>query len=534
MLADIAETLEKLWAINLKLNTKNAPSGLTTTPNGQRDAKPQQKDSGPRKLRRYFQAHPIQVLSDKPIKQILAKPKKSGRIAKWAIELGEHEIEFRGRNSIKWKILDDFLAKTPLTESREAKNKEVKRKEPKPENTWKLFTHGASSSGAGLMVVSLEGKGIYIRIEVEFETTNNEAEYEVLLAGLRIAKEMEIRELIIFVDSQLVANQVKGLFEARQPTIKQYLEKTMDLLSNFVKEEGDNWMTPIREYLRSEALPDDPQKARKLRIKAPLYKMIEEKLSCGMHSGPRSVVSKITRLGYYWPSMHKDTKELIQKCEACQIYSSVPRKPKQEMTSIMSAWPFSKWGIDIVGPFLTAPGGAIFLVLAIDYFTKWVKVKPLVSTTGRHMEKFVWEHIVCRFGRPQVVISDNRKQFLEGTFPVFCKKLGTLQASTSVYHPQANGQEAVIPIEISVETKRVQDFDPKENKKRRREDMDILEERREMASIKETHYKQKMEGYFNKNVKPSTFKPSTNVLRLNSASKAEYQGKMGPTWEGDF
>ncbi|GKD33104.1 putative reverse transcriptase domain, ribonuclease H-like domain protein, partial [Tanacetum coccineum] len=83
-----------------------------------------------RKLQRYFQAHSIQVLSDKPIKQILAKPEKSGRIAKWAIELGEHEIEFRGRNSIKGQILAYFLTETPLTENREAKNKEVKRKEP--------------------------------------------------------------------------------------------------------------------------------------------------------------------------------------------------------------------------------------------------------------------------------------------------------------------------------------------------------------------------------------------------------------------
>ncbi|GKC86331.1 reverse transcriptase domain-containing protein, partial [Tanacetum coccineum] len=74
------------------------------------------------------------------------------------------------------------------------------------------------------------------------------------------------------------------------------------------------------------------------------------------------------------------------------------------------------------------------------------------------------------------------------------------------------GSEAVIPIEISMETKRVQDFDPKENEKRRREDLDILEERREIASIKEAHYKQRLEGYYNKNVKPSTLKPGTYVL----------------------
>ncbi|GJX31496.1 reverse transcriptase domain-containing protein [Tanacetum coccineum] len=212
-----------------------------------------------------------------------------------------------------------------------------------------------------------------------------------------------------------------------------------------------------------------------------------------------------------------------------------------------------------------APGGARFLVVAIDYFTKWVKAKPLILTTGKHMERFVWKHIVCRFGVPQVIISDNGKQFAEGVFPVFCQKLGILQAFTSVYHPQANGQvevtnrdivkgmerrvgkthqgwvdelpqvlwahrttlifsngetpfslvhgsEAVIPIEISMETRRIQDFDLRKNEQRCREYLDILKEKREIASIKEAHYKQKLEGYYNKRVRPSTFKPGTYVL----------------------
>ncbi|GJX31955.1 reverse transcriptase domain-containing protein [Tanacetum coccineum] len=262
-----------------------------------------------------------------PIKQVLAKPEKSGRVAKWAIELGEHEIEFKGRNSIKGQILADFLAETSPMEREKEKNGEAKRKEPEPEpkNTWKLFIDGASSS---------DGSG----------ATN--------------------------VSSQLVANQVKGLFEAIQQTIKQYLEKTIGLLSSFpiysikhikreqnkkayalskltsmtfsklakevlveviqtksvaekeltdvVKEDENSWMVPIRGYLKEGILPKDPQKARKLRIKAPLYRMIEERLyrrlymspwlrcvgpmqaksiikevhegSCGMHSGPRSVV----------------------------------------------------------------------------------------------------------------------------------------------------------------------------------------------------------------------------------------------------
>ncbi|GKC87333.1 hypothetical protein Tco_1147982, partial [Tanacetum coccineum] len=97
------------------------------------------------------------VLSDKPIKQILARLEKSRRIAKWVIELGEHEIKFRGRNSIKGQILADFLAETPPKKDKEIKDGEAKRKEPEPENAWKLFTDGASSSdgcGAGLMLVN--------------------------------------------------------------------------------------------------------------------------------------------------------------------------------------------------------------------------------------------------------------------------------------------------------------------------------------------------------------------------------------------
>ncbi|GJZ98187.1 reverse transcriptase domain-containing protein [Tanacetum coccineum] len=68
-----------------------------------------------RRLRRYFQAYPIRVLTDKPIKQILARPEKSGRISKWAIKLGEHDIKFIGHNSVKGQLLVDFLAETPST-----------------------------------------------------------------------------------------------------------------------------------------------------------------------------------------------------------------------------------------------------------------------------------------------------------------------------------------------------------------------------------------------------------------------------------
>ncbi|GKA49976.1 reverse transcriptase domain-containing protein [Tanacetum coccineum] len=110
-----------------------------------------------RRLKRYFQAHPIRVLTDKPIKQILARPNKLGRKSKCAIELGEHNIEFKGRNSVKGKILADFLAKTPSKEENDTNTKKsaITSKVPTLENVWKLYTDGASSSdrsSAGLMI----------------------------------------------------------------------------------------------------------------------------------------------------------------------------------------------------------------------------------------------------------------------------------------------------------------------------------------------------------------------------------------------
>nr|GEV33696.1 reverse transcriptase domain-containing protein [Tanacetum cinerariifolium] len=241
------------------------------------------------------------------------------------------------------------------------------------------------------------------------------------ISGSAQVKEIRVQELTIFIDSQLVANQVNGLFEARQTVIKQYIEKANELLANFLyhsighikrdqnkkadalskmasmtfsklskevlveviqdksitqkevanitQEKEDSWMIPIREYLQFDKLLDDPQKARKPRIKTLLYRIMDGKLyrrsyvspwlrcvgetqakriiqkvhqgSCGMHAGPRSVVSKIIRLGYYWSSMHKDAKGLIWRCETCQIHSPIPKKLKQEMTSIMSTWPLS-------------------------------------------------------------------------------------------------------------------------------------------------------------------------------------------------
>ncbi|GJU97960.1 reverse transcriptase domain-containing protein [Tanacetum coccineum] len=403
------------------------------------------------------------------------------------------ELEYPELESSYWpsympqESCEDIFKLTPSSRNspkkdREIKDGEAKTKEPEPENAWKLFTDRSSSSdgsGAGFMLVNLEGKEYTYALRFEFKTTNNEAEYEALLAGLPIAKEMKIQERIIFVDSQLVANQVNGLFEVRQPVIKQYLEKEKELLASFptysiehikrdqnkkadalsklasmtfsklakevlvevlqeksitqkeiadvTQEEEDNWMIHIREFLQLGKLPDDPQKARKLRIKAPLHKLLD-----GM-----------------------------------------------------------RYRRSYLSPWLRCVGAA-----------QAKNIIQEVKVTNKEIVKGM-EH---RFGKPHQGWVDELPQVLwaHRTTP----KSSNRETPLSLVY----GSEAVIPIEISVETRRIQDFDPKKNEKRRREDLDILKERREIASIKEARYKQKLGKYYNKRVRQSTFKPGTYVL----------------------
>nr|GEV90266.1 hypothetical protein [Tanacetum cinerariifolium] len=260
--------------------------------------------------------------------------------------------------------------------------------------------------------------------------------------------------------------------------------------------------------------------------------------SCSMHAGPRSVVAKAIRLMYYWPTMHKDARVMIRKCNDCQIHRPVTRHPQQSLTPITAPWPFYKWGIDITGPFsegpgkvkflivamdyftkwihrpvtrhpqqsltpITAPwpfykwgiditgpfsegpGKVKFLIVAMDYFTKWVKAKAVATITGEQVKKFVWNNIVCRF-------------------------------------------------EIGMPTYRTAAVDVVNNDKELRLNLDMLEERRERAAICEDKANSKMMKYYNARVRDVAFKPGDFVYRSNDASHAVAGGKLGPKWEGPY
>ena len=168
-------------------------------------------------------------------------------------------------------------------------------------------------------------------------------------------------------------------------------------------------MDPIWDYLIERLLPNDPNEASKLRSRSarftihrgahykrgfftPILKCIIGEDAdyvlrevhegvCGNHIGARALAGKVLRQGYYWPTMLRDTIELVRKCKVCQEHAKISHLPSEPLTSVTSPWPFQQWGLDILGPLPIGKGQCKFIVVVVDYFTKWAEAEPLAAIT---------------------------------------------------------------------------------------------------------------------------------------------------------
>ncbi|KAK0573477.1 hypothetical protein LWI29_008553 [Acer saccharum] len=426
-----------------------------------------------RKLRPYFQAHKIGVYTNCPLKLILQKPEVSGRLTKWAIELSEFDVEYLPRTAIKAQAVANFVAEFTKSSIEVARmmveqNKKIFK--------WQLCIDGSSnthSSGAGVVVSTPEGDSVECALRFDFKATNNQVEYEALIAGLKVCTFLGADEVEIFSDSQVVVNQVLDEYQARDESMITYLELAKELLKRFkeyrivhipreeneqadalaklasatiniwpksismirllqpsivkskevgaVFGERNSWITPIKEYLVNDVLPSDPLEAKRLKYRA------------------TSLAHKTLRQGFYWPTLFADAKRVAARCEACQKIANNIRQPPELLQSITSPWPFAMWGIDLIGPMPTATGGAKHAIVAVDYFTKWVEAEPLVHITEANTISFVKKNIMYRFGIPNTIITDNGTQFDGRKFRELCDKYGINNYYASPTHPQTNG-----------------------------------------------------------------------------------------------
>src|SRR6187401_1893835 len=169
-----------------------------------------------RKLKQYFQGHPITMVSSASLGDIIQNREATGRVAKWAIELSPHELKYVPRTAIKSQALVDFINDWT----------ELQTPEEKPDLTyWTIHFDGSKQlegSGAGVVFTSPRGDKFCYVLRLMFPCTNNAAEYEALLHGLRIAKEMNLSRVTCLGDSDLVAQQVSGKWDSRDPLMAAY------------------------------------------------------------------------------------------------------------------------------------------------------------------------------------------------------------------------------------------------------------------------------------------------------------------------
>jgi ribonuclease HI len=180
-----------------------------------------------RKLRHYFQAYHIIVPSSQPLEHIMRNREATGRIEKWAAELNEFSIDYVHRSSIQSQALADFIADwTPGAQEEVTKDAEA----------WTVFCDGSwgtFGAGAAAVLVAPSKVRTCYAARLDFSCTNNIAEYEALLLGLRKLKAMGIRRVILKTDSQVISGHVDKSSKARDPKLEKYLDTVRRLEASF-------------------------------------------------------------------------------------------------------------------------------------------------------------------------------------------------------------------------------------------------------------------------------------------------------------
>eukprot|EP00253_Pinus_taeda_P032364 PITA_32364 len=217
--------------------------------------------------------------------------------------------------------------------------------------------------------------------------------------------------------------------------------------------------------------------------------------------------------------------------------------PPAPLHPIIVVAPFKKWGIDFITCNPHLAGGHAYIILAVDYCTKWAEAMPTFSANGKTVTIFIFNHIIARFGVPQVIITDHGSHFRNIMMTELTDQLGLRHDSSTPYYPQANGftpfqlvygLEAVLPIECEIPSLQIAvQLLPATSK----EEKHLLylaqldENRHNDALVVETHTK-RMKSQYDRNVTPRNFSEGDLVLLYDEANDKLGAGKFVPMWHG--
>ncbi|GJX02767.1 reverse transcriptase domain-containing protein [Tanacetum coccineum] len=161
----------------------------------------------------------------------------------------------------------------------------------------------------------------------------------------------------------------------------------------------------------------------------------------GGHYGANFTAKKVFDAGFFWPTIYKDAFEFVKSCDACQRQGKISQRDEMPQNVIQVCEIFDIWGIDFMGPFPSSRGNKYILV-AIDYLSKWVEAKALPANDARVVVKFL-KSLFSRFGAPRAIISDRGTHFCNDKFDKVMSKYGVTHRLSTPYHPQTSGQVEV-------------------------------------------------------------------------------------------
>nr|GEV70145.1 reverse transcriptase domain-containing protein [Tanacetum cinerariifolium] len=330
-----------------------------------------------RRLRRYFEARPVKFITSQPIRNVLNNTETSGKLAKYAVEIGAYNVTFIPRNAVKGQVLADFLSEAP----------EGEKEDPK-------------GSGAGLVLIGPSGIEYTYALRLTFPSTNNEAKYESLLVGLRIARQMNISNIEVKVDFKLVASQINGSYEASKDSMIKYLAKAKEYASGFKSFLIEN--IPRNMNQKADVLSKLSSVAFNHLTKEVLVEVLSERSTEG-----QEIHTVVEEEGDNWMT-------LIKQCLEERIWP----KDKNEARCLRVK----------IGQYAMESG----VLFKRGYLVPMLRYKgttgPLCMKTPRR-----------RFGLPRVIVTDNVAQLVNDPFKSWCGRFEIHQMNTSVAYPQANG-----------------------------------------------------------------------------------------------